>query len=276
MFFTQPLFLLFALCNCATQVSSATAAAATRRYSCTPGAPCWPTEQDWQAFNRSISGRLQATVPWAKPCFSGLSFGTAFDATQCAYIEAHYADNPVLGPQGTPSGPYREMQYGSDSQLNWEACGPSDCLLQSAAPQVLQPILRNCSLGRLSSYYVNTSGSDDVAKTILFSQAHNISMSIKATGDDYLGRSSAANSLALWMWNLKELHYIENWTATDCPASNAKHVGIMGAGVAAVDAENFFTSKGMQITAGAVQSVGLAGGYGQGGESLTSASVICM
>lgn len=42
-------------------------------------------------------------------------------------------------------------------------------------------------------------------------------------------------------------------------------VGIMGAGVAANEAEAFFTGKGYQITAGAVQSVGLAGGYGQGG-----------
>lgn len=39
----------------------------------------------------------------------------------------------------------------------------------------------------------------------------------------------------------------------------------MGAGVAANEAEAFFTGKGYQITAGAVKSVGLAGGYGQGG-----------
>lgn len=234
-------------------------------YNCVPGMSCWPTAAQWQAFNQTIGGHLQAAVPWAKPCFSALSFGTAYDPTQCAYIEAHYADDPIVGPQNTPCGPYREAQYGSFSQLNWESCGAQDCQLQSGAPQLLQPILRNCSLGRMSALYVNATTPSHVQSTILFAKQHNIFMSIKNTGDDYLGRSSSANSLALWTWNMKNLSYQSNWVATSCPAANYPNVGIMGAGVAANAAEQFFTSKGMQITAGAVQSVGLAGGYGQGG-----------
>ncbi|CAK4034810.1 FAD-binding domain-containing [Lecanosticta acicola] len=227
--------------------------------------PCWPTDAEWQEFNQTVEGALQATVPWAKPCFSGLSFGTAYDPTECAYVEQHYADNPLVGPMNVPCGPYREAQYGSFSQLNWESCGAQDCQLQSAAPQVLQPILRKCSLGRMSAYYVAATTPEHVQSTINFCKQHNIFMSIKNTGDDYVGRSAAANSLALWTWNMKSLDYVEDWTATDCPAVQYPNVGIMGAGIAANEAEAYFTSKGMQITAGAVQSVGLAGGYGQGG-----------
>jgi len=47
-------------------------------YNCVPGTSCWPTDSEWQALNQSINGGLHATVPWAKPCFSGLSFGTDF------------------------------------------------------------------------------------------------------------------------------------------------------------------------------------------------------
>lgn len=234
-------------------------------YNCVPGMACWPTSAQWAAFNQSIGGRLKATIPWAAPCFAGNAFNVTYNAAQCNYIGEHYADDPIVGPQGAASGPYREFQYGSFSQLNWESCGAYDCQLQSGAPQIVTPVLRNCSLGRMSAYYVNATTPQHVISTINFCQQHKIFMSIKGTGDDYLGRSSAANSLALWTWNMKTLEYHDNWTPTNCNTTTYPHVGIMGAGIAANEAEAFFTSKGYQITAGAVQSVGLAGGYGQGG-----------
>lgn len=193
-------------------------------YNCIPGQACWPTTAEWQAFNKTLGGALKATVPWAKPCFQGNAYNVSYNAAQCSYIEAHYADNPVLGPQNTPSGPYREAQYGSDSQLNWESCGPYDCQLQSAAPQVVQPIIRNCSLGRLSAYYVDARQPSHVTATIAFARAHKIYMTIKGTGNDYLGRSSGANSLALWTWNMKNLQYVDNFQGSGCPAANYPNV----------------------------------------------------
>lgn len=100
------------------------------QYNCMPGQACWPTTAQFNAFNQSIDGRLKAAVPWAKPCFSGLSFGTAYDPVACNYIESHYADNPVIGQETEPVGPYREPQYGSFSQLNWESCGAQDCMFR--------------------------------------------------------------------------------------------------------------------------------------------------
>lgn len=188
---------------------------------------CWPTTAQWAAFNATVGGALRATVPWAKPCFQGNAYNTPYNADQCAYIEANYADNPVIGPQDTPCGPARERQYGSFSQLNWEACGASDCELQSAAPPVVQPIIRNCSLGRMSAYYVNATQPYQVQSTIAFCKQHKIFMTTKGTGDDYVGRSSSANSLALWTWNMKNLQYIQGWTASSCPAANYQNVGLV-------------------------------------------------
>lgn len=82
-------------------------------YNCRPGMACWPTDAQWQAFNQTLGGKLQATVPWAKPCFSGLAFGDAYNAAQCTYIENNYADNPVVGVQNNEAGYAREAQYGS-------------------------------------------------------------------------------------------------------------------------------------------------------------------
>ena len=35
---------------------------------CMPGDTCWPTTEDWTAFNSSLSGKLVATVPIGSPC----------------------------------------------------------------------------------------------------------------------------------------------------------------------------------------------------------------
>jgi hypothetical protein len=213
-------------------------------YNCVPGMSCWPTDSEWQAFNRSINGGLYATVPWAKPCFSGLSFGTDFNLEQCNYIQSHYADNPLLGSQYVSVGAAREAQYGSNQNLQWETCGAADCLLQSEAPQIAVPLLRNCSLGRLASRYVDARQPSQVVATIKFCKKHNIHMSIKNTGADYLGRSSQANSLALWTHNMNQIQYLPSFTSS-CPAASAQNVGIMGASVNASSAEAFFTSKGI-------------------------------
>ena len=35
---------------------------------CMPGDACWPSTEDWSALNRSLGGRLVATVPIGSPC----------------------------------------------------------------------------------------------------------------------------------------------------------------------------------------------------------------
>ncbi|OQD67875.1 hypothetical protein PENPOL_c003G01088 [Penicillium polonicum] len=58
-----------------------------------------------------------------------------------------------------------------------------------------------------------------------------------------------------------------NFTANNCPLANSQNVGELGAGVIADDAYHFFSSKGMDDTRGYEQSVGLAGGFAQGGSA---------
>lgn len=226
---------------------------------CVPGQACWPTTAQWQAFNQSVNGRLQATVPYASPCFGLLAGGTttSYNAAQCQYVAQHYADNPPfgLGTTEEPVGPAREALYGACHNLNWENCGASNCWLQSLQPN-LPPTGRNCSLGRLSAVYVDSRAYTDVQKTMAFAQAHNIKMSIKNTGADYVGRSTSANSLALWTHNMNNMQYVQNFTAYNCAASNGQNVGIMGAGVVATDAYNFFQGYNMNVIGGAVGSIG--------------------
>ncbi|KAF2851414.1 FAD-binding domain-containing protein [Plenodomus tracheiphilus IPT5] len=218
---------------------------AALNYTCLPGQSCWPSATEWSSFNQSIHGRLQSTIPWAAPCYSGSS------SEKCENVAKQYGN-----------GVSRTAQYGSMEFLDWETCGQSHCALNSFNP--LSPVSGTCSLGRLSTYHIDVRSPDDISKTLQFAQKHGIRISIKNTGHDYFGRSSVANSLALWTHNLKDTTYHKTFQPKGCSAQY-ENIGQIGAGIQAQEAWQFFEPLGMLVTVGAVGSVGLAGGFGQGG-----------
>jgi FAD/FMN-containing dehydrogenase len=218
-------------------------------YNCGPGQTCWPTSQEWQQFNQTIDGHLYQTVPLGAPCYKN---STSFNAGVCEVVESNYNNSITRG-----------SNYGQTYWPNWEACGNSGCSLLSLDPtQTLYP---TCSLGRLGSYYVDVRNASHISAALQFAQVHNIRISIKNTGHDFFGRSSVPNSLAIWTHNLNALDFYPNFTASNCPSANSQNVGEMGAGVVAGDAYRYFNSYGMDVTGGYEESVGIAGGFGQGG-----------
>ena len=218
-------------------------------YNCRPGQKCWPSKSEWQQLNQTLDGNLHQTIPMAAPCYAKSPY---YDTSTCDVVENDY-NNSI------PRGSY----FGQTYWLNWENCGISGCSLLSSDPD--QTLFSMCSLGRLASYYVDVRSPAHVSATLQFAHAHNIRISIKNTGHDYNGRSTVPNSLAIWTHNLNSLDFHRNFTAFNCPSANGQNVGEMGAGVVAGDAYRFFGAHGMDITGGYEQSVGIAGGFGQGG-----------
>ncbi len=215
---------------------------AISNYTCVPGDSCWPSSSDWSVFNRSINGNLRLTVPLAAPCYSSSS------SQECENVAQEYSD-----------GISRTTRYGAMEFLDWEMCGTSNCFLNPSSKAS-----GNCSLGRLSTYYVEAQTADDISATLNFVREHGIRVSIKNTGHDYFGRSNAANSLAIWTHNMKAMKYHKTFQPQGCK-THYENIGEVGAGVQAYDATNFFEPLGMLVTVGAVPSVGIAGGFGQGG-----------
>ena len=142
----------------------------------------------------------------------------------------------------------------------WETCGATNCL-----PSVLVPQSNTCSLDRMSAYYVDAQTPIDVQAALAFVKDHNIRLTIKNTGHDFLGRSSAASTLALRTTNMKHLQFQAYLEAYNCPAASQGHVGVMGAGVVAHEVVDYFLTHGMDITVGACPTVCIAGGLGQAG-----------
>ncbi|KAF4631880.1 hypothetical protein G7Y89_g6242 [Cudoniella acicularis] len=218
-------------------------------YNCQPGQQCWPSWQEWQQLNQTIDGHLFQTIPLGAPCYKNSKY---YDAAVCEAVENNYNNSITRG-----------SNYGQTYWPNWEACGGSGCSLVSLDPD--ETMYNTCSLGRLATYYVDVRNASHISATLLFAQAHNIRISIKNTGHDFFGRSSVPKSLAIWTHNLDNLNFYQNFTAFNCPSANGLNVGEMGAGVVAGDAYRFFNSHGMDVTGGYEQSVGIAGGFGQGG-----------
>ncbi|PYH92965.1 FAD binding domain-containing protein [Aspergillus ellipticus CBS 707.79] len=153
--------------------------------------------------------------------------------------------------------------FGQTYWLNWETCGNSGCALLETNPREM--LYSTCSPGRLASYYVDVRQPSHISAALQFAHEHNIRISVKNTGHDFFGRSSVPNSLAIRTKILDSLNFYSNFTAFNRPSANGQNIGEMGAGVVAGDAYRFFSSHGMDITGGYEQSVGLAGGFGQGG-----------
>lgn len=118
----------------------------------------------------------------------------------------------------------------------------------------------SCTLGNLASYAIDIRNADQVITGLRFVKENNIRLTIKSTGHDFLGRSAGAGSLALWMHNLKDItltKYESSWYVG--PAAR------VGAGVEYGELYHAASTRGYRVVGGSCPTVGLAGGFTQGG-----------
>lgn len=57
---------------------------------CFPGDSCWPGPSEWASFNRTVDGRLAATVPLASPCHD-----PNYDGDKCAELRDQWLFSTV-------------------------------------------------------------------------------------------------------------------------------------------------------------------------------------
>ncbi|RFU80550.1 fad linked oxidase, n-terminal [Trichoderma arundinaceum] len=117
-----------------------------------------------------------------------------------------------------------------------------------------------CELGNYVSYAVNVSSSDDVIATLKFAQENNIRIVVRNTGHDLFGRSTGAGALAIWTHHLKNIEFLD-WRDGNYNGPAAK----VGAGVEAFEAVQAAGPRGLAVVTGECSTVGIAGGFAQGG-----------
>lgn len=205
---------------------------------CFPGESCWPTPPEWGAFNQTVGGQLIATIPIASSCHENDSFGP-YDASACEALQANW-----LFPQ---------THYESSSSIMAEFYANQSC------SPFLPPAAR-CIIGTYVQYSVRVQSSADIQKTIAFTTAHRIRLVIPNTAHDYLGKSTGAGAVAIWTHHLKDIEFSDYKSS----AYWGKAIKV-GAGVQIFEANSAASKQGLIVVGGNCRTVGLAGGYTQGG-----------
>ncbi|KAH6844153.1 Zinc finger E-box-binding homeobox 1 [Alternaria postmessia] len=200
-----------------------------------PGDKSWPSQSDWNSLNKTVGGRLVATVPLGAPCH-----GSTFDNAACESLKSQWQ--------------YEKIHYESSSSVMAPFFANQSC-------DPFQPRDRPCELGNYVRYAVDASGPADVQKAIAFAASKNIRLVIRNTGHDYLGRSTGAGSLAVWTHHLKDITHVPAYKGSGYNGPAFK----IGAGVQGFELMAASRDKGLVVVGGECPTVGVAGGYTQGG-----------
>lgn len=204
---------------------------------CFPRDDCWPTEHEWNVFNQTLGGKLIATTPIASVCH--LDPFAAYDAQKCADLQS------VWG--------FPQTHFQTSSSIMAPFFANQSC-------EPFLPKSAQCVIGSYIQYAVNAGGASDYQKTIEFTKKNNIRLVIRNTGHDYIGKSTGAGAVGIWTHNLRNIEILDYHS----PHYTGKAMK-MGAGVQVFEADEAAHAQGLVVVGGNCQTVGIAGGYTQGG-----------
>jgi FAD/FMN-containing dehydrogenase len=146
-----------------------------------------------------------------------------------------------------------------------------------------------CEQGSIPPVGVDARSGSDVQAAVNFAKQHNLKVVVKATGHDFLGRSTARGSFLIWTHNMKQTLYNPTFVPEGAPVTTentfngdlpfmVSHFQLLiisyllyisaitfGAGVLWSEAFDFIEKHGQFVVGGAVASVGAAGGWVMGG-----------
>lgn len=121
-----------------------------------------------------------------------------------------------------------------------------------------------CHQGRVPIYSVTAESIEQLQTAVKFVKKRNLRVIIRNTGHDHSGRSSGPNSIQINTARLKGLHFVDEFIPFGALESNGSAVTI-GAGVLAGELYSTAAEEGYTVVAGECSTVGVAGGFIQGG-----------
>jgi len=225
------------------------------------GAASIATDADWKALANAVSGNLHAAVPLAEPCFSTFNGqSVSIDQAECATVQQNYLN-----------GTFRTGQYPGFYHPYGDGCmsnTTNQCVLDPANSNA-STAGEQCNSGILSPYYIEVTSAADVQAAYTFARQTGTSLSIKATGHDYMTRSSLAGSLALWTRNLKNMAFHPAFTPPGDSSAQPVPAITLGAGVNSDEAQAFAAANDVTITSPSTPTVAIVGGWSlNGGHSV--------
>ncbi|KAJ7098272.1 FAD binding domain protein [Mycena epipterygia] len=200
-----------------------------------PGDTTWPSDTDWSNFNDSLDGRLIKTIPIAQSCHT-----PTYDESRCAEVKTRWHSSTLHIDSSS------SMMTPFFANLSCDPFTDPD---------------EKCVLGTYVQYAVNVSSPVQIYKTLDFVKKHNIRFVVRNTGHDYMGKSTGAYALAIWTHFLRDTLWIEDFVSPSYRGVAVK----AQAGVTAQILYEQADARGYAVVGGECPSVGMAGGYTQGG-----------
>lgn len=197
---------------------------------------CWPNSAAWQTFNQSVNGRLITVQPPAAYCS-----GNPPNMDLCNATLTQWANSI-----------WRSDQVGAMQSPNWE---------NASCTENLSSVV--CTQGSVPRLAVDATTAEHVQAAVNFASEYNLRLVVKTTGHDYLGRSTAADSLLIWLHHMKNKTLIDQYTS--CTGAIVSKVIRLEAGVQWGEVYRWLSTYNLIAIGGASSTVGAIGGYLQGG-----------
>ncbi|KAH7426690.1 hypothetical protein KP509_10G012700 [Ceratopteris richardii] len=157
---------------------------------------------------------------------------------------------------------WRSDQPGAMQVVNMESVGDYSCHLPSSD----EYSHTSCYQGAVPSYAVQASGVEDVQAAIRFANHYNLRLTIKSTGHDSMGRSTAPFSLNIWMHYLKGVEFHDSFRPEGCSADVETSAAVTAeAGVQWFEIYEKADLGNRTVVGGMSGSVSAPGGFLQGG-----------
>lgn len=150
-----------------------------------PGDPSWPNQTTWEIFDALLGGALIPTVPIASSCYD-TEWGKK-DSAQCANIVGNFTN------------PY--FHESDPSSIMWPIFQVRTCMPSNNTSG------KQCAVGGYPEYAIKVAKVAQTQSAINFARAANLRPVIKNTWHYYLGKSSGAGALSLWMHNLQDIDF---------------------------------------------------------------------
>jgi hypothetical protein len=151
-----------------------------------PGDPSWPKDRVWDIFNSLLGGALISSVPIAASCYD-TQWGKK-DVAQCTNVVNNFT-NPLFHHADPTSNMWPIFQG--------RTCMPAH---DSSA--------KTCTLGGYPEYAVKVANVAQIQFAINFAREANLRLVIKNTGYCYVGKSTGAGALSLWMHNINKIDFL--------------------------------------------------------------------
>ncbi|KAM7196818.1 6-hydroxy-D-nicotine oxidase [Rhypophila sp. PSN 637] len=121
----------------------------------------------------------------------------------------------------------------------------------------------SCTVGGFPSYSINVSSVAQVQLAVNIARELDLRLVIKNTGHDFGGKSTGMGGLSLWTHYMKDWRFYDKYQAVD--GSYSGPAFRLGAGIQAFEAFELAKAKNVTVVGGEGKTVGMIGGYIQGG-----------